>query len=128
MLRMVIAAILVVTFVADVSARPRRRRGNYNRPNRTVNYSYGSNYNNLASYYSGGPQAVASTKASQAASRGIKGHLGGGFGGGNAEGVGFSTYSAQNALNNCCFTGQRTVAGSSVVRGGDGWYAVKIYW
>lgn len=27
----------------------------------------------------------------------------------------------------CCFTGQRPVAGSAVVRGSDGWYAVKIY-
>ena len=54
--------------------------------------------------------------------------LGGGYGGANAEGVGFSTYSAQDALNHCCYTGQRRVAGSSVVRGSDGWYAVKIYW
>lgn len=124
MLRIAIAAVLVVAFVSDASARPRRRRANNNRQTQNVRYtsSYGGNS------YSGGPQSVASNKASQAASRGVKGHLGGGYGGANAEGVGWSTYSAQNALNNCCFTGQRTVAGSAVVRGSDGWYAVKLYW
>ena len=83
--------------------------------------------NNTRTVWSGGPQAVADAKAQRAASLRIKGHLGGGFGGGKAEGVGFSTTSAQHALNICCFTGQRPVAGSAVVRGADGWYAVKIY-
>jgi hypothetical protein len=115
MMRVMIAAFLVVVFVCQVDARPWRRSGT-------------SQTSRSSTVYSGGPQAVASAKAQRAASHRIKGHLGGGFGGGNAEGVGFSTRSAQDALNNCCFTGQRRVAGSSVVRGSDGWYAVKIYY
>ena len=115
MVRFAIAVCLIVIFVSNADARPRRRRG-------AVQTTVGS------TSWAGGPQAVASAKARRAAAGGIKGHLGGGFGGGNAEGVGFSTYSAQSALNSCCFTGERRVAGSSVVRGADGWYAVKIYW
>ena len=112
MIRFLISALLIFVLVADADARPRRRSN-------TTSNSYS---------YSGGPQQVAERKAQQSAARGIKGHLGGGFGGANAEGVGFSTSSAQQALNHCCYTGQRRVAGSSVVRGSDGWYAVKIYW
>lgn len=123
MLRFLMAAALIVVFVSDLDARPRRRRG-FSRQTYT-NYTW---TNNTATSYGGGPQEVAAAKAQQAASWGVKGHIGGGFGGANAEGVGFSTYSAQNALNNCCFTGQRPVAGSAVVRGNDGWYAVKMYW
>lgn len=115
MIRFLIATFLVCITVSNVDARPRWRRGRSG----TTTYS---------TVFSGGPQEVAAAKASQAAAGGVKGHLGGGFGGANAEGVGFSTQSAQDALNKCCFTGQRTVAGSSVVRGADGWYAVKIYW
>ena len=74
-----------------------------------------------------GPQATAEQKAHQKASRGVKGHIGGGFGGANAEGVGFSTRSAADALANCCFAGQRPCVGASVVRGRDGWYAVRLY-
>ena len=114
MIRIAIAAFLVLVFVCDADARPRRRRS--------------TNYNTTTTVYGGGPQSVAASKAQTSASRRIKGHVGGGFGGANAEGVGFSSYSAQQALNSCCYTGQRRVAGSSVVRGSDGWYAVKIYW
>ena len=115
MLRIALAVSLILFFACDVHAWPRWRRSRTRTTtSRTV--------------YSGGPQAVASAKANRAASSRIKGHLGGGFGGANAEGVGFSTYSAQSALNNCCFTGKRRVAGSAVVRGSDGWYAVKLYW
>ena len=111
-MRYAIAAFLVLMFVCEADARPRLRRS------RT--YS--------AKSFSGGPQSVAAAKAQYCASRGIKGHVGGGYGGANAEGVGFSTRSAQQALNSCCYTGQRRVAGSSVARGSDGWYAVKLYW
>ncbi len=115
MMRFLLAAILVTVFVCEVDARPwRRARSGQSAGAGTV--------------YSGGPQAVAEAKAQRAAAMRIKGHLGGGFGGGRAEGVGFSTSSAQHALNICCFTGQRPVAGSAVVRGADGWYAVKIYY
>lgn len=118
MVRFAIAMFLIVVCVSNADARGRR----WGRSTRT--YSASTSYTT----YSGGPQAVAFAKAQRSASAGISGHLGGGFGGGNAEGVGFSTYSAQAALNNCCYTGQRTVAGSAVVRGASGWYAVKIYW
>ena len=114
-MRFVVALVCVFLFVSDVSA-----RGSSSRSRSTTVYRSAS--------YGGNPQAVASNKASHAAARGIRGHVGGGFGGGHAEGVGFSTRSAADALNNCCFTGQRKVAGSSVVRGKGGWYAVKIYW
>jgi hypothetical protein len=77
--------------------------------------------------YSGSPSQVAYQKASEMARRGVMTHLGGGYGGANAEGVGFGS-TATAALNNCCFTGQRTVAGSAVVRGRSGYYAVKLYW
>lgn len=115
MLRIAIAVSLILFFALDAHAWPRWRRA---RSRTTISRTV----------YSGGPQSVASAKARRAAASRIKGHLGGGFGGAYAEGVGFSTYSAQSALNNCCFTGQRRVAGSAVVRGSDGWYAVKIYW
>lgn len=117
MTRIALAVLLVFVFVCDADAWPRRRRST----------TYSTTYNTNISW-SGGPQSVASAKAQYSASRRIKGHLGGGYGGANAEGWGFSTSSAQGALNSCCYTGQRRVAGSSVVRGSDGWYAVKIYW
>ena len=118
LLALVFSIVLVDCMTAE--ARPRRRRA------RRQNNTYSAPQSNYS--FSGGPQAVAESKASTAASRGIKGHLGGGYSGANAEGVGWSTYSAQNALNNCCFTGQRRVAGQSVVRGNDGWYACKVFW
>ncbi len=113
MMRMAMAVLLVVLCVSNADAWPRRSKSSRSSGTKTV--------------FTGGPQAVAEAKAARAAAQRIKGHLGGGFGGGNAEGVAFSTYSAQDALNKCCFTGQRPVAGSAVVRGSDGWYAVKIY-
>lgn len=44
-----------------------------------------------------------------------------------AEGVGYSPYSASQALRNSCFFGQRRIAASSVVRGRDGYYATVYY-
>lgn len=43
------------------------------------------------------------------------------------EGIGFSTTSAQDALNRCCYSGQYPVVEESVVRGAGGWYAVRRY-
>ena len=77
--------------------------------------------------FSGTASQVAIQKATYAARNGIKGHLGGSFGGCRYEGVGFSTYSAASALNACCYTGQRRCAASAVVRGADGFYAVKLF-
>jgi hypothetical protein len=114
MMRITMAVLLIVLCAAEADARSRRR-------------TTGTVTTGTGTVWAGGPQEVATAKAQQAASLGAKGHLGGGYGGGNAEGVGFSTRSAEDALNHCCFTGQRPLAGSSVVRGADGWYAVKIY-
>lgn len=80
--------------------------------------------NQYVSNYSGG---LAQRKAQQAASRGIKGHVGGGLGGARFEGVGWSTVSAQSAIQSCCFWGQRPVAEIGVARGSDGWYACVLY-
>lgn len=55
-------------------------------------------------------------------------HPGGSFGGCHYEGVGYSSRSAAEALNNCCYTGQRRLAASAVVRGRGGWYATKLFW
>ncbi len=114
MVRIAMAMLLLVVCVSNADAWPRRSRSNRS--------------SGTTAIFTGGPQAVAEAKAARSAAQRVKGHLGGGFGGGNAEGVGFSTSSAQHALNSCCFTGQRRVAGSAVVRGSDGWYAVKIYY
>jgi hypothetical protein len=55
-------------------------------------------------------------------------HLGGGYGGANAEGVGCAT-TAQAALNICCFSGKRKLAAQAVVRGRNGmYYAVRVFW
>lgn len=43
------------------------------------------------------------------------------------EGIGFSTRSPQEALDNCCYSGQCPVVEESVVRGRNGWYAVRRY-
>ncbi len=122
MIRMAMAVLFVTLLVVEADARPRWRPGIL----RSRSTAASARVSNRS--WSGGPQEVATAKAERAAALGFKGHLGGGFGGGNAEGFGFSTTSAQHALNNCCFTGQRPVAGAAVARGRDGWYAVKIYY
>ena len=44
------------------------------------------------------------------------------------EGVGFSTSSAQDALDRCCYSRSgMVVVDSSVARGAGGWYAIKRY-
>lgn len=116
-------AIALLLICASVSDAARWRFGRRSR----VRYS--SSYSAVQkSSVQKGPQALAYQKASICAANGRCYHVGGGYGGGRAEGVGWSSYSAQAALNNCCYTGQRRVAGSAVVRGSRGWYAVKIYW
>jgi hypothetical protein len=117
-MRLLIALLFVGLFAGNASAATRWTR------HRTTHVTKSSS----SVSFSGGPQDVASAKASRMASNGVLRHLGGGYGGANAEGIGFSTRSASDALNNCCFTGQKKVAGSSVVRGKSGWYACKIYW
>jgi len=78
---------------------------------------------------SGNVQAgLAQQKAQQAAQSGIQGHVGGGLGGAKYEGVGWSNYSAQNAIHSCCYWGTRPTAQIGVSKGNDGfWYACVLY-
>jgi hypothetical protein len=71
---------------------------------------------------------LAQTKAATAARIGLRGHLGGGLGGANYEGVGWSSQSAQSAIQNCCYWGTRPVSQIGVAKGSDGcWYACVLY-
>ena len=76
-------------------------------------------------YASGG---LAQRKAQRAAQMGLRGHLGGSLGGARYEGVGWSSLSPQNAIQNCCYWGQRPASQIGVARGNDGsWYACVLY-
>lgn len=46
---------------------------------------------------------------------------------GQYEGVGFSTRSADDAIRNCCYWGQRKPTSISVAKGRNGYYAVVGY-
>ena len=70
---------------------------------------------------------LAQWKAERQAADGVLRHVGGGFGGGRAEGVGFSTSSSQAAIQACCYWGRRPVLEIGVARGRRGWYATVIY-
>ena len=70
---------------------------------------------------------LAQQKSNTQASQGKMRHLGGGFGGGRYEGVGFSSVSAQDAIRRCCYWGQKTPIDIGVARGPKGWYATVIY-
>lgn len=70
---------------------------------------------------------LAQSKAQRQATMNRCCHVGGGFGGGNAEGVGFSTVSADHAISKCCFWGKREALDIGVARGSNGWYATVIY-
>lgn len=89
------------------------------------NASYGSS--GSRGTIAGSPAQVAAYKAGVQASRNRMSHIGGGYGGANAEGVG-SGRTAQQALNNCCFTGRRPLVASAVRQGSNGmWYACKLF-
>jgi len=113
----VFVIVFAVVFADSADARGRRSRG---RTNYVQIYSVAA--------IAGGPQAVAEAKAALLASRNAGFHPAGGMGGANAEGWGFSAHSAQAALDSCCFSGQRTIAGQAVARGAWGWYAIRLYW
>ncbi len=117
-----LAAVLMLVFAGECAAfRPSRARRNNYRTYNTTSYDY-------SSHYAGDPSAVAAIKARRMANLGYIAHFGGGYGGANAEGVGSGMTPGQ-ALNNCCFTGQRVVAGQCVVQGANGmYYACKLYW
>lgn len=70
---------------------------------------------------------LAQQKAEQQASEGRMRHVGGSFGGGTREGVGFSSVSADDAIRHCCYYGQYTPREIGVARGSRGWYATVIY-
>ena len=65
-------------------------------------------------------------KAEQSARLGSVQHLGGGFGGGSFEGNGFGA-TADQAIRNSCFWGQRTPIEIGVARGANGYYATIFY-
>ena len=70
----------------------------------------------------------AQRKAQRAAQINLRGHLGGSMGGAAYEGVGWSNVSPQQAIESCCYWGQRTPADIGVARGNDGcWYACVLY-
>lgn len=71
--------------------------------------------------------SLAQSKAERQAAEGRCRHVGGGFGGGKAEGVGYSTFSADDAIKRCCYWGRRPVREIGVARGRNGWYATVIY-
>ena len=70
--------------------------------------------------------SLAQSKADRMASSGTMGHLGGGFGGGRAEGVGTGS-TRQAAIQNCCYWGQRTPLDIGTATNGSRWYACVIY-
>ena len=72
------------------------------------------------------PQAACEAKVAMMAARGIMAHLGGGYGGGSAEGIGSGKTAAQ-ASANCCFSGQLPCLGSATAFGHGSWFACKIY-
>lgn len=72
-------------------------------------------------------RSLAQSKAERQAAMGRCCHVGGGFGGGRAEGVGFSTSSPDAAIQACCYWGKRPVREVGVARGRRGWHATVIY-
>lgn len=70
---------------------------------------------------------IAQTKANLQAAQGRMRHVGGSFGAGRFEGVGFSTVSADAAIQQCCYWGQRDPVDIGVARGANGWYATVLY-
>jgi hypothetical protein len=65
-------------------------------------------------------------KAEQCARMNSVMHLGGGFGGGSFEGCGFGA-TADQAIRNSCYWGQRTPIEIGVARGSNGYFATIFY-
>ncbi len=72
-------------------------------------------------------KCIAQRKAQQQAAEGRMRHVGGSLGSGGYEGVGFSTRSAEDAIRQSCYWGQRQPTGVGVARGANGWYATVLY-
>lgn len=75
--------------------------------------------------YQGG--SIAQNKSNTQAAQGRMRHVGGSMGSGHYEGVGFSSRSADEAIRNCCYWGQKTPIDIATARGANGWYATVIY-
>lgn len=75
----------------------------------------------------GATGGIAQAKAETQARQGVMRHVGGSFGAGRYEGVGFSTASADDAVRHCCYWGQKTPVEIGVARGVRGWYATVLY-
>ena len=69
---------------------------------------------------------LAQMKANRMARSGRMAHLGGGFGGGHAEGVGTGS-SRESAIRNCCYWGRRTPIDIGAASNGRRWFACVIY-
>lgn len=81
---------------------------------------HAQNVNKTYAYTTSSAQGVANIQAK----RGYMGHCGGNRG---YEGVGFSTISADHAIRNCCYWGQKTPVEIGVAKGPNGWYACVRY-
>ena len=67
-------------------------------------------------------QQLALRKATIAASRGYKNHIGGSLGGAKCEGVGFTN----GRFLSCCLDERGTYGGAAMVQGRDGWYCCLL--
>lgn len=99
-------------------------------PVNNVNQQFTQSYSpQSGSTVSQGGGGSAQYKAQQAALMQLKGHVGGGMcQGAKFEGVGWSTGSAQDAIQRCCYWGTRPVAQIGTYKGNDGWYACVMYY
>ncbi len=79
----------------------------------------------VATNLTGSAQEVAVRKASYAAARGIRGHVGGGFGGGSFEGVGWST--TPNVPTCTPGPGRQLIGDSGPILGRGGYYRCRIW-
>lgn len=67
-------------------------------------------------------QALALRKATIAAQRRFKNHIGGSLGGAKCEGVGFTN----GRFLSCCLDEPGTYGGAAMVQGADGWYCCLL--
>ena len=70
---------------------------------------------------------IAQAKAEIQARSGVMRHVGGSMGAGRYEGVGFSTVSADAAIEKCCYWNQKKPVEIGVARGANGWFATVLY-
>lgn len=115
-MRLFLTFLAVVVLASVAEAGPFRNR--YQRPASCPVPSYGTTTD-------GG---LAQAKAEQQAREGRMRHVGGSFGSGRFEGVGFSSVGPDDAIRRFCYYGQRPIAEQGVARGANGWYACVLYY